>query len=184
LSSVLDSLLVILMVAIAIGFGTPIGTAIVAKWIVGPVDDAARARSAPARFYMIDALAFITLFQVALVFPTWALREGVEKQLVWPLGLLITGAAVAFWVGAIRALSRAGVHQSLRRAIFVLFVLPAAGAGNFAVAGLAIGCVGNASERKYMWSVVCGVAAVVLIGVLIASRRLTFWVLADRDPPV
>lgn len=172
------------MGVIAIGFGTPIGTAIVAKWIVGPVDDAARAHSAPARFYMIDALAFITLFQVALVFPTWAMREGVEKQLVWPLGLLITGAAVAFWVGAIRALSRAGVHQALRRAIFVLFVLPAAGAGNFLVAGLAIGCLGNASQQEYLWSVVCGVAAVALIGFLIVARRITFWVLADRDSSI
>jgi hypothetical protein len=133
---------------------------------------------------MIDALAFITLFQVALVFPTWAMREGVDKEIVWPLGLLITGAAVAFWIGAIRALSRAGVHQSLRRAIFVLFVLPAAGAGNFVVAGLAFGCISNVADREYGWAAICGVAVIVVTAALIAARRLTWWVLADRDPPV
>jgi hypothetical protein len=176
-------LLSIVMIAIAVATGTPLGTFVVARWIVGPVDDAAKARQAPARFYMIDALAFLTLFQAALVFPTWAHREGVT-ELAIPIGVMIVGAAGAFWVGAIRALSRAGVHQALRRAIFVLLVLPAAGFGNFAVAGLALGCMASADRGESLASLLCFAAMISLVPALFFTRRVTLWVLAERNLPV
>jgi hypothetical protein len=176
----MDDLLDLLpLVGVVTFLVVPFATGYVAHWIVGSVDEAAKAHSAPAHFYTVDLLAFVMLFQVAFVIPAWVLRAGAPEAAV-PLGVLATAASAAFWVGAIRSLSKAGVRNPYRRAVFIVYVLPVTGFGVMGIVFLLWGCLGNAVQRDPLLSAACGLGAIVILVALAIAQRLTGWVLAER----
>lgn len=105
---------------------------VMGRWILGPLDDAARSKRHPAQFTMIDFLALMFLFQL----PTGAIASfsfaDYESGAVWVLYLFGWITVGLFWWTAVRTLSRAGIHNAWRRAAIVGVVLPVAVCGSIA----------------------------------------------------
>lgn len=97
---------------------------LISRAILYPTVTAAQKVRGPFRFQLLDFVVLILQIQLALApILAWTSGEAVRPQrnLFLTLGL---GATVAMWLGAVSFLSKAGVTQGIRRAIFILFYLP------------------------------------------------------------
>lgn len=97
---------------------------LVAHAILYPTVIAAQKVQGPFRFQLLDFVALILQIQLVLG-AIMALAGGSEvvaqRNLFLAVGL---GASVALWLAAVRFLSKAGITQGRRRAIFILIYLP------------------------------------------------------------
>ena len=97
----------------------------IGRYILGPLDRAARHRRRPTQFTMVDFLSLMFLFQL----PMAALRGWTnlrEEPTVWVFYVFGWLATAAMWASSVRTLSRAGVENTWHRGVFLAFVLPAA----------------------------------------------------------
>lgn len=96
---------------------------LIGRQILGPLNERAGRLRAPTQFQLSDFFWLVAQLQMALVYPVRAV--GVEQTVYF---LIVAGflllATVAMWAGAVGFMSRAGVVQPLRRAVFILFLLP------------------------------------------------------------
>jgi len=152
------------------------------RWVLGPFTEAVRALRAPSRFFMSDFIWLLVLLQAS-----FAAARLVPRDQGGSFGIILTYlvlASVAIWGGAVSALSRAGVLQTLSRGVFVLVLLPtvlvlmvgvAAELG--ALTGLAIALLTSELELEpAMYLAPLGVPAIVAAGWTL--RQLTRWVVA------
>ena len=96
---------------------------IVGLTVLGPVNRAAGRLQAPTRFQLSDFFWLIVQFQFVLWYCTTFV--GIGQRFFFPLMLgFLSFAAVAMWAGAVSFLCRAGVKSALRRAVFILVLLP------------------------------------------------------------
>lgn len=97
----------------------------IGRWIVGPLDRAARHRMRPTQFTMVDFLSLMFLFQLpmAAVRGWTSVRENSAVFVLYVFGWLATSA---MWALSVRTLSRAGIEKTWHRGIFLALVLPAA----------------------------------------------------------
>jgi hypothetical protein len=97
---------------------------LISHTILYPTVVAAQKVRGPFRFQLLDFVALILQIQLVLA-PILAWTSGgavtFSRNLFLALGL---GATVAMWLAAVRFLSKAGITQGLRRAIFILIYLP------------------------------------------------------------
>lgn len=102
----------------------PIG---LGSWILGPISRRAGRLNGVVRFQLSDFFWLVAQFQFVL---GYCVRfVGVEHQFMFLLTLIGGGlATTAMWAGAISFMSRAHVTEVVRRATFVMFVLPAVAA--------------------------------------------------------
>jgi len=103
-----------------------VGPAMVASTaVMAPVLDPARRLNGKVRVALIDVCCLVVLVQLALALVArgQAAERG-EFPLLLPM-LLAVLLGVGWWRG-VRALSRLGIVQSLRRAVFLLYVVPVA----------------------------------------------------------
>jgi hypothetical protein len=106
----------------------------IGRYILGPLDRAARHWMRPTQFTMIDFLSLVFLFQL----PMAALRSldherGDAQELIWLLHLFCWIVTAAMWGLSVRTLSRAGIENTWHRGVFLAFVLPAAYFGSIAL---------------------------------------------------
>lgn len=111
--TVLVGLLLAVVLPIALG-----------KWVLGPVSQRAGRLQGVLRFQLSDFFWLVVQFQLVL---GYCVRfVGVQHAFMFQLTLIGTSLGMlALWMGAISFMSRAKVTEVLRRATFVLFVLPA-----------------------------------------------------------
>lgn len=103
----------------------------IGRWILRPVDRAAKDLEHPTQFTLIDFFCLFFLIQ----FPTgiihaWAPVAAVELK--WLLTVYGWASCVAMWGFSVQKLSRAGIHNPRHRSIFLAFVLPVAFFGSIA----------------------------------------------------
>jgi hypothetical protein len=115
---------------------------LIARTILYPTVTAAQTVQGRFRFQLLDFVALVLQIQLVLA-PIIAWTSG--KEVTYQRNFFLTlafGATVAMWLAAVSFLSRAGVQQGLRRAIFILIYLPGTLAvlilGPLALFGLAI----------------------------------------------
>ena len=157
----------------------------IGRWIVGPLDRAARHRMRPTQFTMIDFLSLMFLFQLPMAAVRgWAsVREERSVFVFYAFGWLATSA---MWGMSVRTLSRAGIENIWRRAIFLALVLPAAYFGSIAFTViLALGSISlflvespwhNAAPM--MFAAACGL----ILAFFLSARFVRKMVRASEEP--
>lgn len=117
----------------AVLVGLVLALAVVGRFILGPLDAAARHRRRPTQFTMADFLALMFLFQlpvalIRLVLPTDAPQLKFLYFFAWIASSLM-------WALSVQTLSRAGVETPWRRVVFLSAVLPIAYFGSVVFMG-------------------------------------------------
>lgn len=106
--------------------------ATIGRFVLGPLDAAARHRRRPTQFTMADFLALVFLFQL----PVALIRLILSQEA--PHGFLYGFAWVAsslMWGLSVQTLSRAGIETPWRRTVFLSAVLPLVYFGSVAFVG-------------------------------------------------
>jgi hypothetical protein len=125
------------------------------KWILGPIDRAARARRAPVRFAISDFLCLFVAVQLPLTFVSRFQSEDTVPY-YWVFTILAWGIAPVIWISCAVALSRAGITRGKHRMVFMGVVLPIVYYGLIPfvmMAAIAIGTVlnGHGEELLPLW---------------------------------
>ncbi len=96
---------------------------LIGRWILGPIDQAARQRQAPVRFSIGD---FLCLF-LAVQIPLTAVYQLIDEEVrgaFWVFTIISWIVAPTIWYACARALSKAGVLNGRHRFIFLGVVMP------------------------------------------------------------
>ena len=96
---------------------------LIGKWILSPIDRAARFRNAPARFSLGDFLCLFLAVQLPLT-AIYRLVEEDEKRLFWLFTVMTWIGAPLIWIACARTLSKAGVDNSKHRFVFIGLIMP------------------------------------------------------------
>jgi hypothetical protein len=125
-----------------------------AQWILGPIGRVSTPM-APRRFQLNDCLWLLIMLQAVLAVSVQfiGLESGFFNHFLAFLIFAVTG----IWIGAVSFLSKVGITNPMRRASFVLFVLPAT------------------------LAVLIAIPMVSLLGVLRAGEHFHYLQINDRD---
>jgi hypothetical protein len=93
------------------------------RWILGPIDRAAKAVRAPVRFSIADFLCLFVAVQLPLTLAA-RLRSKETEIYFWLFSFLAWAVAPVIWGFCALALSRAGVTSGKHRLVFMGLVLP------------------------------------------------------------
>ncbi|MBC8874789.1 MAG: hypothetical protein H8E44_35665 [Planctomycetes bacterium] len=160
------------------------------RWVLGPFTEAVRVLHAPTRFFLSDFFWLLVLLQASFAIARLVLDQR-GSFLVILIFLIV--ASTATWAGAVSVLSRAAVHQTLRRGIFTLVLLPAVLLLMGAVAMGLFGLIAVPVHLVASWppedefaagpwfvTLLVGIPAIIAAGW--ALRRLTCWIVAGIPP--
>ncbi len=101
-----------------------VSASLLARWMIQPINEQGGRLQAPTQFMLTDFVWLILQLQLALGFSvSWI---GIEQTRLFPaiLGFLMFAVSL-LWLFGVGFLSRAGVTQPLRRAMFTMVLLPA-----------------------------------------------------------
>jgi hypothetical protein len=113
-------ILVTVVAGIAVAF---LPAAAIARWILTPIDRAAKFREAPARFSIGDFLCLFAAIQIPLT-AVFQLTGKETQETYWIFTVLTWVIAPVIWVACARALSKAGVTRSWHRFVFLSLIMP------------------------------------------------------------
>ena len=161
-----------------------LSTGAIAVWVLRPIHRAARSRRAPAQLALIDFLCLIFLAQLPMAVIGW-FGGTFNPRGTWVLYVFGWVACGLLWWVAVRLLSRAGVRQARRRAVFQVFVLPATVFGVIVVPVLTVVLLGLAArgltDREDAWRLAVAAAVdLALFGGLIVAGPCCRWVVAGE----
>lgn len=173
---------VIIIVSYACICGAFLMLGLLGKWIVGPMDRAARDVAAPTQFFMTDIVGLVLLLQIVTLLPAWIMHaDADESNRAYAAGAFCWLAAGALWWASIESLSRAGVRRRWKRVLFSIFVLPLALASTFtAVVGNLVLIFWVTEQQTPSLLVLLPVGLnVVIATAAYGGRLMTLWVLAN-----
>jgi hypothetical protein len=156
------------------------GVPLIGKWILGPIDAAARARQAPIRYSIADFLCLFVIIQIPLA-AAFQFSDEEAREYYWLFTAVTWIAAPVIWVTATRALSKAGISGGVHRLIFMGVIIPLAYYGliPFVVMpsiGLSQIIKGTNILTQHGWLV----ALWFVLGILLyLSGRYTKWMVAE-----
>ena len=104
----------------------------VARSILGPYDQAAKALKRPTRYQIVDF--FCLIVELQLVFACFALVDLADVAAVVAVSFICL-SVLAMWYTGVTVLSHAGIEDPWRRAAFNWFVLPMTYVGSLAIGG-------------------------------------------------
>lgn len=176
--------------------GGSIGAVSFVGWLcLGPINRVAGRLRARTRFQLSDFFWLLIHAQLAL---TYCVRFIGREQTYFPVMLgFLTLAVSGMWAGSLSCLSRAGVMDPLRRAIFVLFMVPltlalmmTSAIGLIVIGGIWVSPAfdptmpmqfGNATVfiPYHPYSTTIAVVCVPLVG--LAVRRVSSWIVRDAN---
>lgn len=144
-----DFLVGFIAVVVMIG-GVGLSLVVLGKFMLGPLDAAARERGRPTQFTLADFLALIFLFQL----PVAIMRVTVpaDAARMTPVWIFAWVASCSMWGLSVRTLSRAGIETPWRRVVFLSAVLPIAYFGSVVfVAALIVGIWATHDQSLRDW---------------------------------
>lgn len=162
------------------------------RWVLGPFTEAMRLLRAPTRFFLSDFIWLLVLLQASFALARLALDQRGSFLVIL---VFLVVASIAIWAGAVSALSRAGICQTLRRGIFTLVLLPAVlllmgavVAELFFLAAVVPDLL--ITSRRFRdepafvtWLMIVLLGIPAIIATAWGLRRLTRWVVAGIPPP-
>lgn len=163
------------------------------RWMLQPINEAGGRVQAPRRFMLTDFAWLVLQLQLALGFSvSWI---GVEQRTFVPILAFLMFAVFMLWLFGIGFLSRAGVTQPLRRAVFTTVLLPATLGVMMALPALVVmlgvlesdlGLWGDMAIplREYSRSkALLWVITLTLPVLAWMLRQVSFWVVREREEP-
>jgi len=157
-----------------VGFVCLVGAVYVGgRWILGPIDRAAKRRICGPRISISDCLCLFVAVQLPLAFIR-RIRSDETEAAFWCFAVLSWIIAPIIWISCARALSLGGITSGLHRFLFMALVLPIAYYGLVpfvmltAVAAIRIVVGDGAYLLVHPWWIVawgCGGAALVGTGI-------------------
>ncbi len=158
-----------------------------ARWIVGPLDRAAKATQGRMQFLLIDFLCLFVLAQLPMaLIHGWLAPE--EAGMRWLFDIFAWCAFGAVWLVSVGLLSRAGIQRPGLRALFLVFVLPGAvsgviGAPIFASGGIVVLLLLTSGDPVELGVPVLGLAAggIALAVLIWVSGLVTRWIVAKGE---
>jgi hypothetical protein len=95
----------------------------IGRWILGPIDRAAKGRRAPARLSVGDFLCLFVAVQLPLAIAS-RMRSDETATLFWLFALVSWVVGPIVWICCAMSLSRAGLSSGKHRFLFLGLVLP------------------------------------------------------------
>ncbi len=95
----------------------------IVRWILAPIDRAAKFRKAPARFSIGDFFCLFLAIQIPLAV-IYRFVEADENQFYWLFTIATWIIGPVMWVTGARTLSKAGVEASGQRFVFLGLIMP------------------------------------------------------------
>jgi hypothetical protein len=112
-----------------LGFGLFVGLIVAVyvggRWILGPIDRAAKRRISAPRITISDCLCLFVAVQLPLAFIR-RIRSDETEVHFWIFMVLSWIIAPVIWISCARALSRGGITGGVHRFLFMALVLPIA----------------------------------------------------------
>ncbi|MBN2475780.1 MAG: hypothetical protein JXB62_14305 [Pirellulales bacterium] len=171
-------------IPLAVLFGFAIAAGI-AAWVLEPINRAGRQRHAPLQFMLVDYLCLFVLFQLALAlvhaFPSGQFTEVAGRLFAYGAAWFAFG--VMWWL-SVQTLSRAGVRNAWRRAVFLACIVPLTVFASLAAVASSVSPVVAAhmafvAGRASAWTPgILLTIAVASFLILWGCRCLTKWVVA------
>ncbi|WP_425616656.1 hypothetical protein NA78x_000308 [Anatilimnocola sp. NA78] len=170
-----------------------LASSLLGRWMLQPINEAGGRVQAPRKFLLTDFAWLVLQLQLALGFSvSWI---GVEQRTFAPILAFLMFAVFVLWLFGVGFLSRAGVTQPLRRAIFTTVLLPATLGVMMALPALLVMLVVLESDftqwgdlaiplREYsrskplLWVVT---PTLPVMGWML--RQVSFWVVRERTEP-
>jgi hypothetical protein len=176
--------MITLVMGLALLVGTFVPIVLIGRWILGPIDRAARSREAPVRFSIGDFLCLFLAVQIPLTVIYQFVGED-ERPLYWLFTIITWIMAPIIWFACARALSKAGVTANKHRVVFLGLVMPVVYYALVPFVILTIFGVGSlmtesaADTRQTAWLVAAWLA---LVGMFFACGLFTRWIVSHALP--
>jgi hypothetical protein len=157
------------------------------RWVMGPVDRAAKNRQYAVQFNLADLFCLFVLVQLPAGIVHWAAQGA---KVVYVADVLIGVLATALWWTCMRTLSRAGIHVIWHRCVVLCVALPVTIVGGLAVVFLFFGGLQILVEAHRSVGYWMLLANVPLIAILYGLGRFTRFIVASAEarrserPPV
>lgn len=177
----MECALVLLCAAAMIG-----GVVFIGRWILLPLDRAARHLQRPTQFTTVDVLCLMFLLQLPLA-AFAPLAAEADDDRVWIIVAFGWLASALMWWISVQTLSRAGITGTWHRGVFLALVLPATYFGSFAFVGslVAIPVSLTMSREEGTRNLLLALLlAAGLLGVFLLCARFTRRMVRDSELPV
>jgi hypothetical protein len=113
---------VLIIIPVLAAFFAPM--VFIGRWILTPIDWAAKSRKAPVRFSIGDFLCLFLALQLPLT-AAYQFIDEEERRPFWLFTIVSWVVAPTIWYACARALSKAGVMNGRHRFIFLGLIMPA-----------------------------------------------------------
>jgi hypothetical protein len=145
-----------------------------ARWMLGPLDRAAKNREYPIQFSLADFLCLFVQVQLVLAGPATLLRATEEKMKVAGVCVVIVALVCLVWWTGVRTLSRAGIHGTIARSAALVVVIPFGYAVSIAIPVVAImfAAVANPDPEPELPS--AGLLLLLELALFLLAMALTF----------
>jgi hypothetical protein len=127
--------------------GTLMAVYLLGRWVLGPIDRAAKARRAPVRLSVADFLCLFVAVQLPLTLVA-RMRSDDTEPWFWIFAILAWVVAPVIWISCAVTLSRAAITKGSQRLVFMGLVLPIAYYGLIPFVVLAAMAVGMTFEGR------------------------------------
>jgi hypothetical protein len=175
------------LIGILVFVGLILVIAWIGKWILGPIDRAAKHRQAPARVSIGDLLCLFVVVQLPLTAVSQLRGSQDTETHFWMFTILAWVVAPIIWIACALALSRAGITSGKHRFAFMALVLPVVYYGLIpfmvlSLAGVMAFLFDGQVNLARNWPWILGWACLGLA--LAASGRYTNWLVREYDQPL
>jgi hypothetical protein len=153
------------------------------KWVIGPLDRAAKDRQYPVQYSLADLLCVFVLVQLVIGLSHWATCDSQQPTAIAILILDVVLAAVAavVWWKFVRTLSRAGILIVWHRCVILVIILPAAVVGSIAVMFLFFVALATIQSQNIIVGIWLLLAEIPVIGIQYAMGRFTRRIAASAE---
>jgi hypothetical protein len=158
------------MLRVALFVGAIWSAVFAVRWVLGPLDRAAKNRNCPVQFSLADFLCLFFVVQLLLIAPA-ALFRGISfwtlavdyKVLIVTAWSLFFALAIIFWWTGVRKLSRAGVQSTASRAFVLTIAIPFGFAFAIAIPIVALVAFAFLSQNSELLGTVRSIEAIMLM---------------------
>jgi hypothetical protein len=153
------------------------------KWVIGPLERAAKNRQYPVQYSLADLLCVFVLVQLVIGLTHWAAYDSQRSTTiaVLILDVVFVAVAVVVWWKFVRTLSRAGIHVVWHRCVILVIILPAAVVGSMAVLFLFFAAIAAIQSDNIIVGIGLLLAEIPVVGIQYAMGRFTRRIVASAE---